>query len=237
MLISRQTTDPSGAQYLKIGEGWLRAMEQAGLAIASRNGIINGFLIQVKKLNDQATVRVICPTGHAMCCYIGADEKLHFAAIPASGATLAAMVDVLLGGDGVIAPVTPPVGAKASFGTTTISDPVGDFDPIVSTASAAVPSAVRYDHPLATTTTDNVWLTGYSPAMVSLGARAFLPLSYSIGIPPDPDPEDPVQLTYRMGYTWWLYDAFLSGPDPFFMGKLYSRVNATVAVSELTKRA
>lgn len=62
MLISRQTTDPSGTPYLKIGEGWLRGMEQAGLNIASRNGVIDGFLVQAKKLNDQGKVRVLAPS-------------------------------------------------------------------------------------------------------------------------------------------------------------------------------
>lgn len=226
MLISRQTTDPSGAQYLKIGEGWLRAMEQAGLAIASRNGMINGFLIQVKKLNDQATVRVICPTGHAMCCYIGADEKLHFASIPASGVTLAAMVDVLLGGDGEIEPVADPGGTYASFGTTNIVDPVGDFDPIVSSATATVPAVKRFDQMTITATTDNVWLTGYAPSMMATGTRAFLPLNYSIGEP----------ASMILGDVWWLFNGNLSGPSPYFMGKLYSRIGASVAVGELTER-
>jgi hypothetical protein len=231
MLISRQTTDSSGAQYLKVGESWLRAMEQSGLHTASRNGVIDGFLIQAKKFGDQGKVLVICPTDYAMCCYIGADEQLHFAGIPASGVTLAAMVDVLLGGDGVIDPVTTG-GAKASFGTTNISDPVGAFGPIVSSAAVAVPATVRFDHPLVSATTANYWITGYAPTMACTGNRAWVPLSYSTGIPPDPA----VGSTYKMGDTWWCFNAFLSGPSPYFMGKLYSRVNASITASELTQR-
>lgn len=232
MFISRQTTDSSGVQYLKIGESWLRAMEQTGLHTSSRNGMIDGFLIQAKKFGDQGKVLVICPTDFAMCCYIGADEKLHFAGIPASGITLAAMVDILLGGDGEIAPVADPGGTKASFGVAVISDPVGDFGPIVSSAGAAVPAAKRFDHPLISATTDNVWLTGYAPTLTSTGQRGFLPLCYSIGEPPAPG----VGETYQMGGTWWLYDAFLFGPPPFNMGKLYSRVGASATVVELTER-
>lgn len=232
MLISRQTTDASGARYIKVGESWLRAMEQAGLTYASRNGMIDGFLIQAKKMNDQGLVRVICPTDYAMCCYIGADELLHFAAIPASGETLAAMVDILLGGDGEIEPVGFPSGAAASFGTTDITDPVGDFGPIASSAAVAVPAVKRFDHPLVSATADNVWLTGYAPTLTSTGSRAFLPLCYSMGMPPDPVTGS----TYHMGETWWLYEAFISSGVLPFMGKLYSRVGASVAVGELTER-
>ena len=232
MLISRQTDDASGAQYLKVGEGWLRAMEQSGLHTASRNGVIDGFLIQAKKFGNQGKVLVLCPKDYAMCCYIGADEQLHFAGIPASGPTLAAMVDVLLGGDGLIEPTADPGGAFASFGTTNIVDPVGDIAPIVSSAAAAVPATVRFDHPLVSATTGNAWLTGFAPALMSTGSRAFLPFSYSIGIPPDPATGS----TYQMGATWWLFEAFLSGPSPYFMGKLYSRIGASIIVSELAKR-
>lgn len=230
MLISRQTNDASGAQYLKVGEGWLRAMEQSGLHTASRNGVIDGFLIQAKKFGDQGKVLVLCPTDYALCCYIGADEKLHFAGIPASGVTLAAMVDVLLGGDGEIEPVPFPSGAAASFGTTSIIDPVGAFPPIISTAVAAVPATVRYDHPMITPTTGHAWMTGYAPVMMSVSGRAWIPLSYSTGEPATaPAP-------YQSGNTWWVFDAYLTGPSPYNMGKLYSRVGASVTVSEMVQR-
>ena len=232
MLISRQTNDASGAQYLKVGEGWLRAMEQAGLHTASRNGVIDGFLIQAKKLGNQGKVLVLCPTDYAMCCYIGADEQLHFAGIKVSGPGLAAMVDVLLGGDGEIEPVPFPSGAPASFGATNIVDPAGDFAPIVSSAATAVPATARFDHPLISATANNAWLTGFAPAMMSTGSRAWLPMSYATGVPPGPA----VGSTYQMGQTWWLYDAFLSSTDPSGMGKLYSRIGASTTISELAQR-
>lgn len=230
MLISRQTDDASGAQYLKVGEGWLRAMEQSGLHTASRNGIIDGFLIQAKKFGDQGKVLVLCPTDYAMCCYIGADEQLHFAGIKVSGPALAAMVDVLLGGDGEIAPVPDFTGTAASFGTTSIVDPVGAFPPIVSTAAAAVPATVRYDHPMVTPTTGHAWMTGYAPAMMSVSGRAWVPLSYSTGEPAA------ASAPYQPGDTWWTFNAFLTGPSPYFMGKLYSRSGASMTVSELVQR-